>query len=256
MKITRREALRRIGLLTGSLWFSSCAIPVRETLPPLDGVIEPKKNKTVALLGATGMAGGYILREALLRGYDVRALARTPAKLDAYKDRIAIIPGDARDHSAIQELLKGGDAVISALGPVKSDGHAANDICSIATGHIIQVMQHLTMQRYILLSGAAVTLPGDRRDLKGWLIRKLAQVALSGAVRDKAAEYELLEKSSIQWTLVRCPLINAEPYQRNAVATLDTPVSFHVRAGELARFVVEQIVAREYIRKGPFLGSL
>jgi putative NADH-flavin reductase len=256
MKITRREALRRIGLLTGSLWFSACAIPIRETPPPLDRIIEPKKNKTVALLGATGMAGGYILREALLRGYDVRALARTPAKLDAYKDRISIFPGDARDLSAIQELLKDSDVVISALGPVKSDGHAARNICTVATGHIIQSMQQQNIKRYIVVSGAAVTLPGDDRNLKGWLIQTMAQIALSGAVRDKEDEYQLLEKSPVQWTLVRCPLIDAEPYQRNAVATLDTPVSFHVRAGELARFVVEQIVAREYIRKGPFLGSL
>ncbi|MBF8270843.1 MAG: hypothetical protein HW386_2552, partial [Gammaproteobacteria bacterium] len=32
--------------------------------------------------------------------------------------------------------------------------------------------------------------------------------------------------------------------------------SFNLRAGELARFVIEQIDAQEYIRKGPFLGSL
>ena len=46
---------------------------------------------TIALLGATGMVGGYLLDQALERGYRVRALARTPAKLAAYEGRIAIV---------------------------------------------------------------------------------------------------------------------------------------------------------------------
>ncbi len=66
------------------------------------------------------MAGGHILREALIQGYDIRALARTPAKLDVVRDRIAIIQGDARDPVSIQELLTGSDVVLSALGPVRA----------------------------------------------------------------------------------------------------------------------------------------
>ena len=117
-------------------------------------------------------------------------------------------------------------------------------------------MQAQNIQRYILVSGAAVTMPGDDRNLKGWVIQKMARITLSDAVHDKEAEYELLDESSILWTLVRCPLIEARPYQRSAKAALDTPSSFHVRAGELARFVVEQIDSQEFVRKGPFLGSL
>ena len=208
------------------------------------------------MLGGTGMAGSYILREALLQGYDIRALARTPAKLDAVKDRITIVKGDARDLVTIRELLQGCDAVISAIGPVKNDGKAAKDICTVASGNIIETMQTQSLKRYIVVSGAAVSMPGDDRSLKGWLIQKLAQIALSDAVHDKEAEYNLLAESNIQWTLVRCPLIDPEPYRQEPRATLDTPVAFHLRAGELARFVIQQIDAQTYIRKGPFLGSV
>ncbi len=76
----------------------------------------------MALLGATGMVGDFLLREALARGYSVRALARTPAKLDEYSGRITIVQGDARDPVVIEELLRGSDVVISALGPVTADG--------------------------------------------------------------------------------------------------------------------------------------
>lgn len=257
-KISRREAIKQISVLAGSLWLSACSLPTKHTLslPSIGSIDRPKKNKTIALLGATGMAGQYILHEALIQGYDIRALVRSPEKLDALKNQITIIKGNARDLSSIKELLQGSDLVISALGPVKDDGEAARNICTIATGHIIQVMQEQNINRYILVSGAAVTMPGDDRNLKGWLIKKMAQISLPDAVRDKESEYKYLEESAIGWTLVRCPVIEAEPFQRAARATLDTPISFNLRAGELARFVIEQIDSMEYIRKGPFLGSL
>lgn len=258
MTISRREALKQIGLLAGALWLPACSISTKETplIPPAGNIYRPKKNKTIALLGATGMVGGYILNEALIQGYDVKVLARTPAKLDAFKNQITIIKGDARDVASIQELLTGCDVVISSLGPVKAEGKAAVDICSVATGHIIKVMQQQHLNRYIVVSGAAVTMPGDDRNLKGWMIQKLAQLTLSEILRDKNGEYHLLEESKVKWTLVRCPLIDPEPYQHEAKATLDTPASFNLRAGELARFVIDQIDSREYIRKGPFLGSV
>ena len=258
MKISRRQAIKEISLLAGSLWFSACSLTTKETIPftPVDNFGRSKNNLTIALLGATGMAGGYILREALVQGYDVRVLARSPAKLDALKNRVTIIKGDVRDAVSIPELLRGSDVVISALGPVKSDGPAAaRDICTVATGLILHAMQQLQVKRYILVSGAAVSMPGDDRNFLGWMIQKLAQLTLSAAVRDKEAEYKLLVESPVQWTLVRCPVIEAVPYLHPAKATLATPASFFLRAGELARFVIEQVDSQEYIRKGPFLGS-
>jgi putative NADH-flavin reductase len=258
MTLSRREAIKLISVVAGSLWLAACSFSTKQTLllPPIGSFDRPKINKTIALLGATGMVGGFILQQALVQGYDIRALVRTPAKLDALKNQITIIKGNARDLSSIQELLQGSDIVISALGPVKADGDAAKNISTIATGHIIQVMQQQNIERYILVSGAAVAMPGDDRSLIGWIIKIMAQMTLSDTVRDKEAEYKLLEESAIQWTLVRCPLIDAELYQHEAKVALDTPPSFNLRAGELAHFLIEQIDSQEYIRKGPFLGSL
>jgi len=73
------------------------------------------ERHAVALLGASGMVGGYLLREALARGYTVRALARTPAKLDEFSGRITIVQGDARDPVVIQQLLQGSIGRINGL---------------------------------------------------------------------------------------------------------------------------------------------
>lgn len=92
-----------------ALWISACSISTKKTIlsPSASNIYKPEKNKTIALLGTTGMAGGYILHDALIEGYNIRALARTPAKLDALKSQIAIIKGNARDISSIRKLLKG-----------------------------------------------------------------------------------------------------------------------------------------------------
>lgn len=226
-------------------------VPAPYTAP--EGVAQ--EHHTVALLGATGMVGGYLLQEALARGYAVRALVRSPAKLAQFEGRITMVQGDARDPAAIAALVRGSDVVISALGPVKADGDAARFINTTATGNVLQAMSGEDISQYMVVSGAAVVMPGDERNLLGWWIRTLAQIGLWGAVQDKQAEYELLAKSSADWMLVRCPLIDAVPFRWSPLASLQTPPAFRVRAGEVARFMLDQIDARQFVREGPFLGS-
>ena len=215
-------------------------------------IAEPR---TVALLGATGMVGGYLLEEALARGHRVRALARTPAKLEQFREQITIVQGDARDPLVVQELLRGSDAVITALGPVKADGDAARFVNTAVTGNVLQAMSDTQSSSYIVVSGAAVLMPTDDRNFLGWWIRTLAQIGLGGALRDKQAEYELLAASSADWVLVRCPLIDAQPFRSAVETSLQTPPAFRVRAGELSRFVLDQLETEEFVRKGPFVGS-
>lgn len=213
------------------------------------------EHHTVALLGATGMVGRFLIQESLARGYVIRALARTPAKLEEFRDRITIVQGDARDPATIQELLRNSDVVISALGPVKADGEAARYISTTVTGNVLREMEGKAISQYMVVSGAGVVMPGDNRNLLGWWTRTLAQIGLRDTLQDKQAEYALLAESSANWMLVRCPLIDPEPFLFPPLVSLETPPAFRLRAAELARFMVDQIDSRDYLRQGPFLGS-
>lgn len=215
----------------------------------------PGQPRTVALLGATGMVGGFLLREVLARGHEVRVLARSPEKLAEFAGRVTIIEGDARDAAAIQALVQGSDVVISALGPVRGDGDAALFINTTATEHVLAALADAGISRYIVVSGAAVVVPGDERGLLGWWIRLLVRIGLASELEDKQAEYAALALSDAAWTLVRCPLIDSEPFLRAPLVSLRTPPAFRLRAGELARFLVDQIEADDYLRAAPFIGS-
>lgn len=250
-----RAAAQVLLTVAGACVMLACTATAPAPGPTAITEVAVGEHRTVALLGATGMVGGYLLQEALARGYSVRALARTPAKLSEFSDRITIVQGDALDPGAVATLMRGSDVVISALGPVRADGDAARHINTTATGNVLQAMQAEGVSQYLAVSGAAVVMPGDERDLLGWWIRTLAQIGLSDAVQDKQAEYALLVTSSADWMLVRCPLIDAEAYRRAPLVSTQTPPAFRVRAGEVARFMLDQVEARRFVRQGPFLGS-
>ena len=238
-----------------SLMLACTAQPTREDQVYSTSQTMASQNHTVALLGATGMVGGYLLEAALQRGYRVRALARNPAKLAPFSSLITIITGDARDPAVIRELVQGSDVVISALGPVKADGDASRFINTTVTRNVLEAMSSEEISLYIAVSGAAVVMPGDARNLLGWWVRKLAQIGLRSALQDKQAEYALLADSNVDWILVRCPLIDPKPLDSPPLVSLKTPPAFRLRAGALANFIMEQVQTQSFIRQGPFLGS-
>ena len=79
-----------------------------------EALIVQKKGLNIVVVGATGAAGGRIMKEALRRGHDVVAIVRDPAKL-APRPHLTVKTADAADAKALAPLLAGADAVISAF---------------------------------------------------------------------------------------------------------------------------------------------
>ena len=96
----------------------------------------------VAVLGASGRAGSEIIREAASRGHEVVAIARHPDKIEA-GDHITPHQGDASEPETVAPLLKGCDAVISAL---TFDVSCANVLACLRQGDV---------KRLIVTGGAA-----------------------------------------------------------------------------------------------------
>ena len=75
----------------------------------------------VALIGATGKTGGWVLAGCLARGWEVRALVRNREKLSDYACKITIVTGNDCNQEDLGSLLdlegEGGvDVVISTIG--------------------------------------------------------------------------------------------------------------------------------------------
>ena len=73
----------------------------------------------VCIVGASGKLGKYMAQHALDRGYEVTGVCRerSMGKLDAFKGRITIMPGDTNDREVIKKAVTGCDGVLAVLVP-------------------------------------------------------------------------------------------------------------------------------------------
>ena len=215
-----------------------------------------KANLTIAVLGSTGATGVAVVRHALESGHLVRALARTPEKLNIKHSKLKIITGNANDLNTVTALLTGCDAVISTLGPGFDKSVARNMVSTSATRNVIQAMKQLGLDRYIVMSGASVVMPGDRpTSFANLVTRYIFPFLLGDILRDKYSEYELLKNSDLNWTLVRCPRLWETDTASNLLINKTMHKTFGVEKEKLAEFLVSQATSDQFSRQGIFACS-
>ncbi|BBY75330.1 hypothetical protein MPRF_22290 [Mycolicibacterium parafortuitum] len=73
----------------------------------------PDEDVRTLVTGATGYIGGRLVPELLGRGARVRAMARTPAKLDRapWRDQVEVVRGDLTDADSLTSAFDGMDVV-------------------------------------------------------------------------------------------------------------------------------------------------
>lgn len=205
---------------------------------------------TIAVIGGTGKAGQYLVNQLLLQGFHLRLLLRNPDKYHLHHPAIQLIKGDVLDPMALSQLIPGCDAVISTLG----SGHPP--IFSSATHGIINTMQAYGLQRYIVITGLSIDVPGD--DKSEWCRQASTYMRNSfpDIIADKQREHELLTQSTLDWTLVRIPLLEQTTSTGAYQANLHDCPAPQVSASDLAFFLVSQLTDNTYIRKAPFVASV
>lgn len=210
-----------------------------------------KQSLKVALLGATGKAGSYILQELLLQDYSVKTLIRRPENFSVMHPQLEIIKGDIRDFETTQSLLSGCQVIISSIGPRKDEPL----LQSIATKNILKAMDKFDIQRYILLAGLNVDIPGDQKSAANLASTNWMRQTFPEAVADRQAAYEILIKSTLNWTFIRLPWIEQTTKRRGIVVNLHDCLGEKISTMDLADFLIDQISDTKYIRKAPFVAS-
>ncbi|MDQ7018246.1 MAG: NAD(P)-dependent oxidoreductase [Robiginitomaculum sp.] len=76
----------------------------------------------VALTGATGFLGRYLVDALSSKGWRVRAIVRSlPIHEQLAPHRLELVPGDLEDEAALKRLATGADAIIHIAGAIKGD---------------------------------------------------------------------------------------------------------------------------------------
>ncbi|KMN78038.1 short-chain dehydrogenase [Chromobacterium sp. LK11] len=159
--------------------------------------------KKICIIGASGKLGQYMVQHALDRGYEVVAVCRavSVAKLERFKDRIAIMPGASDDRSLIQRAVAGCDGVLTVLVPwgmrrySSGTAQAVLDFAPAGARLIFSCGWHISRDGqdvYPLSIRLAVS-------AGGWLLR-LFRV---GEIEDQVRACRLIFASDARWTVVR-----------------------------------------------------
>lgn len=145
----------------------------------------------IFLIGASGMVGSRILTEALSRGHEVIAAARTPAKI-ATGPGVTAVQADLANPAGIADLARGADVIVSATSP-RSTGDAIAE--SHQFGRALLALAQDTGLRLFVVGGAgSLKLPDGSPVLDTLPDLYRAEATGFRDVRD------MLKASSIDWT--------------------------------------------------------
>jgi putative NADH-flavin reductase len=207
----------------------------------------------IAVIGATGRTGAPLVHQLLQRGHEVTALVRNPAKLGETASGVRVVAGSSTDPTAVADLVRGVDAVVSALGPTK--GGEPHVVTATAKA-LIEAMGAAGVRRFVGVSGAGIDVPGDAKGTRDKAISFIIRTTGGDVARDKVDEYAVWAGSDLDWTLVRPPrLLDGEPKGRVG-HDAHRPGKSSIRRADLAAFLVDVVEQALYPMQAPFVWNL
>lgn len=211
-------------------------------------------TSTIALFGASGKTGSRLLLLALAQGISVRALVRDPAKIAVTDDRLKVVTGDVFDRGAVDRVVDGVDAVISVFGHVKG---SPADLQATGTRLIVEAMHTHGVARIITLSGGGLRAEGrDEPKVADRIIRGLLKLLSGHVLADAEAHLEVLQRSGLDWTVVRGPRLTEAPGTGSyGVGWVGGDSTTSISRDDLAAFLLTQIEDRRYIHEMPFVSA-
>jgi hypothetical protein len=209
----------------------------------------------VCIVGASGKLGRYMVQHALDRGYQVVGVCRPQSvgKLDAFRDRITIVPGYTNDPSVIAKAVAGCDAVLTVLVPW--------GVHDYASGTAQAVLDHAKPGSRLIFS-CGWHISKDGKDVYSsrfkmllafmtWFVRLLRIADVDDQVRACRKIFE----SDTRWTVVRGSDLEEGESEGVPVWSrhVNDPVlaSNRTRRIDFALFMVDAIERDELIHEAP-----
>ena len=167
--------------------------------------------KKIVIIGATGYVGSAILKEALGRGHQVKAIVRDPSKLTLIHPHLKVVGGNVTDTDFLSRELAKSDAVISSFNPGWSNPNIYEETLE-GYGSILCAVRNSGVHRFLMVGGAGSLLvaPGrllmDEPDVPKKLLL---------GIRGMAKVYTdlLLPEKSVDWVFLS-PAANMAPGER------------------------------------------
>ena len=202
----------------------------------------------LVVFGGTGRMGKLIARAAVERGYEVVCFGRS-ADAATVPPGAQAFRGDVSDEAAVRAALEGATAAVLALSIPRASASpfarviGRKDLHSVSVRALVDVSAELGLRRVIKLSAQGV---GDSAPRAGLGFRFLVRVSnLRVAFDDHARADQALQASSLDWTIVRPPILS-DARGGEAIAadeTLTTWTRTKVARADVATWIVDALEA-------------
>src|SRR5256714_1369625 len=109
----------------------------------------------LVLFGATGNVGRRVVAEALGRGHEVVGVVRDPAAVQSPDSRVRLVKGDATNADSIASIVRGADAVVSAISPRPNARGLPAPSLAANSRALIKGMRVAGVKRVLYVGGAS-----------------------------------------------------------------------------------------------------
>ena len=205
----------------------------------------------LVIFGATGTVGTQVVQQALEQGHTVKAFVRNLTKLNLQHPHLSFAQGDVMDASAVEQAIRGQDAVICVLGSGKK---LKSSIRSEGTQQIIQAMEKVGVRRLICQSTLGT---GDSwSNLNFYWKYIMFGFVLRQVFSDHERQEALVRNSNLDWTIVRPSAFTDGPrtgrYRHNFPST-DRNITLKISRADVADFILKQLSDQSSLHQAPSL---
>lgn len=202
----------------------------------------------LAIIGGTGKTGKELLKQGLETGHHITALVRNPKKVKIVHPNLTILQGNVLKPEDLENIFKGKDAVLSALGHKRFLG--PSHILSKGTENILPAMKTANVSRFICITSMGIN--DNQFKLGLYYTLFVIPFIVFFYFRDKAKQERLIMESDINWTVVRPgQMTNGKKRTRYRVGEKlgSYILTLMISRADVAHFMLEQLATSDYSKK-------
>jgi putative NADH-flavin reductase len=196
----------------------------------------------IILWGATGRVGNSLIEKSIKEGHQIIAFVRNKNKLQMGSPNLSIVEGDIYNKESLVKLSdQKFDAIINVIG---ADPLKPSSVFTDATRSIIDLFSNKESKRYIAITGTAQM----KKNFFGKLaISILKKTPVKHGIKDHQNAYDLIIKSTFDWTLVGCPYIK----DGKEIGKFKTSLVFRggfkiIHPGDVAQAIINELDKKNY----------